>query len=63
MNQLFIYAGGLDVSSNHAKLQEFWKLDKEIERMYDTMSYKELFHSLEFAVMNCRAKSLIENLI
>lgn len=62
MNQLFFYAGALDATSNHSKLLEFYRLDKEIEQWYDTYSYKELFHSFEFACMNARAKNILRQL-
>ena len=62
MNALFFFTGGLDLQSNHARLREFWRLDNEIKEMQDEMSYKELFHSLEFALLNCRAKQIIKEL-
>lgn len=62
MNALFVYAGGLDVESNHARLKEFWELDAEIAEWQDKKSFKELFHSLQYALMVCRAKMLVEQL-
>lgn len=62
MNMLFIYAGALDINSNHAKLQEFWRLDAEIAHWQETKSYKELFHSLEYALMLTRAKQIVKSL-
>lgn len=64
MNTLFIFGGAIDQleKSNHSKLMEFFRLEKEIETMYDKMSYKQLFHSFHFAVLNTRAKSLLEQL-
>ena len=62
MNKLFVFAGGLDLESNHARLREFWRLDKEIAEMQDKMSFKERFHSLAYAVTVARAKSIINYL-
>ena len=64
MNNLFVFAGALDVQnvSNHAKLMEFFRLDKEIDEMQDKHSYKELFHSLAYAVLRARAKIILEQL-
>lgn len=62
MNVLFVYAGALDLQSNHSKLREFWHLDREIAQWQETKSYKELFHSLEYAVMVARAKQIINDL-
>lgn len=62
MNALFIYGLALDLPTNHAKLREFWRLDKEIAHWQETKSYKELFHSLAYAVMVARAKQIINDL-
>lgn len=64
MNALFIFSGALDLESqsNHAKLMEFRRLDSEIAEWQKTKSYNELFHSLEFAVMNARAKQILKQL-
>lgn len=62
MNALFIFAGGLDLQSNHAKLREFWRLDNEIEEWQNKYTSKELFHSLAYAVMVARAKSIVQSL-
>lgn len=61
---LFAFSGALDLESksNHAKLTEFRKLDSEIERLQETKSYKELFHSLEYALLRVRAKTLLKQL-
>lgn len=64
MNALFAYSGAIDLesSSNHNKLQEFHRLDKEIEYWQETKSYKELFHSLEYTLLNVRAKQILKQL-
>lgn len=62
MNALFIFAGALEMESNHARLQEFWRLDKEIAHWQETKTYKELFHSLEYSTMLCRAKMIVKQL-
>lgn len=64
MNALFIFAGAkdLDCKSNHSKLMEFYKLDKEIENQYNTKTYKELFHSLEFTLLKIRANQILKSL-
>lgn len=63
MNVLFIYAGAMDLTSNHALLQEFWRLDAEIAQWQETKTYKELFHSLQYSIMLCRAEQIIKLLI
>jgi hypothetical protein len=62
MNALFFFTGGLDLQSNHAKLREFWRLDREIAHWQETKNYKELFHSLEYALMLTRAKQIVKSL-
>jgi len=62
MNALFFFAGGLDLQSNHSRLREFWRLDNEIKEMQDKMSYKELFHSLEYSLLLVRAKHITKHL-
>ena len=61
MNNLFLFAGAKDLESesNHTKLMEFYKLDAEIAYWYESKSYKERFHSLEFTLMKVRAKYLL----
>lgn len=64
MNTLFIFSGAKDLESqsNHAKLMEFQRLDAEIAEWYETKSYEQRFHSLEFTLLHVRAKSLLKQL-
>lgn len=62
MNALFHFAGADDLKSNHSRVMEFWRLDSQIAKMEDEMSYKELFHSLEYAILNIRAKQIVKEL-
>lgn len=62
MNALFFFAGAGDLQSNHSRVMEFWRLDKQIAKMEDEMSYKELFHSLEYAILNVRANQIVKEL-
>ncbi len=64
MNALFVFAGANDLESesNHSKLKEFYRLDNEIAQQQETKSYKELFHSLEYALLNARAKFILKQL-
>ncbi len=62
MNALFIFAGALDLETNHARLAEFWRLDREIAKLDEEMSYEARFHSLEYAALRARAKFIVKQL-
>jgi len=62
MNKLFEFASGKDVPTNHAKIQEFWRIDKEVAEMEERLSLIELFHSLEYALLKVRARNIVKQL-
>lgn len=64
MNAFFVFSGALDLESisNNSKLSEFWRLDREIHQIEEKMSYKALFHSLEYAMLKVRAKQILKQL-
>lgn len=51
-----------DKRSQHSMLMEFYQLDAEIEHAYNTKSYKELFHDLNFYFKQVKAKALLKAL-
>lgn len=72
---LFFYGGAMDIKplSNHAKLMEFYKLDKEIDELQNKLLNKWLsakkkdnvpcpFNNLELTLMKARAKMILRHL-
>lgn len=61
MNALFTTAGALDMEqqSNHAKLMEFWEMDRLVAELEKNDNY---WQDINWAVARARAKSLLRQL-
>lgn len=61
MNTLFIAAGAVDMEqqSNHAKLMEFWEMDRLVAELEENDNY---WRDINHAVARVRAKNLLRQL-
>lgn len=61
MSTLFTIAGALDMEqqSNHAKLIEFWEMDRLVAELEKNDNY---WQDINWAVVRARAKSLLRQL-